>query len=103
MTTYLVTGGTGFLGKHLLRRLLARDDGDRVYALVRERSADRLRGMAASWPGGGKLSPLVGDLTAPQLGLADDTVADLAGPVDHLVHLAAIYDMTASEESNRAA
>jgi len=103
VTTYLVTGGTGFLGRHLLRRLLARDDGDRVYALVRERSADRLRGMAASWPGGEKVSPLVGDLTAPQLGLADDTVADLAGRVDHLVHLAAIYDMTASEESNRAA
>ncbi len=103
MTTYLVTGGTGFLGRQLLRRLLAREDCERVWALVREKSADRLAGLAAQWPGGEKLSPLVGDLTAPSLGLADRTVADLAGRVDHLVHLAAIYDMTASEEANRAA
>ncbi|MGH3737216.1 MAG: SDR family oxidoreductase [Micromonosporaceae bacterium] len=103
MTTYLVTGGTGFLGKHLLRRLLAREDCERVWALVRERSADRLAGLAAQWPGGEKLTPLVGDLTAPQLDLSDRTVADLAGRVDHVVHLAAVYDMTASEEANRAA
>jgi len=34
MTTYLVTGGTGFLGRHLLDRLLARDDAE-VYVVVR--------------------------------------------------------------------
>ena len=103
MTRYLVTGGTGFLGRHLLRRLLARDDCERVYALVRDASQGRLKAMAAGWPYGEKLSPLVGDLTAGSLGLSDETVDQLTGQVDHLVHLAAIYDMTASEESNRAA
>jgi uncharacterized protein YbjT (DUF2867 family) len=36
---YLVTGATGFIGKHLLERLLAR--GKPVYALVREASLPR--------------------------------------------------------------
>ncbi|MQA24837.1 MAG: SDR family oxidoreductase [Micromonosporaceae bacterium] len=103
MTTYLVTGGTGFLGQHLLRRLLARDDCERVHALVRAASVDRLRAMAASWPHGERLSPLIGDLTASALGLSDESVADLTGAVDHVVHLAAIYDMTADEAANRAA
>ena len=37
---YFVTGGTGFIGRHLLERLLERE-GD-IYALVREESADKL-------------------------------------------------------------
>jgi len=37
---YFVTGATGFIGRHLVDRLLERD-GD-VYVLVREESADKL-------------------------------------------------------------
>jgi len=36
---YFVTGATGFIGRHLLERLLAR--GGTVYALVREQSRAR--------------------------------------------------------------
>ncbi len=103
MTTYLVTGGTGFLGRHLIRRLLDREDCSEVLVLVRERSTARLAELAESWPNGTRVRPLVGDLTATALGLSDEDRAALTDTVDHLVHLAASYDLTATEEANRAA
>ncbi|HET7666490.1 MAG TPA: SDR family oxidoreductase [Mycobacterium sp.] len=45
---------------------------------------------------------MVGDLTEANLGLTDETVADLCA-VDHIVHCAAIYDVTADEASQQAA
>jgi uncharacterized protein YbjT (DUF2867 family) len=38
--SYFVTGATGFIGRHLVQRLLARE-GD-IYVLVREGSQDKL-------------------------------------------------------------
>ncbi len=99
MTTYLVTGGTGFLGRHLLERLLRRPDAD-VAVLVRASSRERLRALAERLPGGERLRAVVGDLSADGLGLGDADRAGLVG-VDHVVHLAALYDMTASDELNR--
>ena len=69
MTTYLVTGGTGFLGRHLVERLLSRDDAE-VLVVVRRQSLAKLDAAAASWPGAGRLEPVVGDLTEPLLGLS---------------------------------
>ncbi|WP_033295298.1 SDR family oxidoreductase [Amycolatopsis jejuensis] len=98
MTTYFVTGATGFLGKRLVARLLERRDTTAVHVLVRNTSRDRLaKNGAESWPKG--WSPAVGDLTEPLLGLDP---ADYAG-VDHVVHLAAVYDFTADDEANQAA
>ena len=99
MTTYLVTGGTGFVGRHLLERLLRRPDAE-VHALVRAGSRDRLQRIADGLPGGDRLHPVVGDLRAERLGVSDDDVTRLTGKVDHVVHLAAIYDMTAGDEEN---
>jgi thioester reductase-like protein/short-subunit dehydrogenase len=99
MTTYVVTGGTGFLGRHLLERLLRRPDAQ-VHALVRPTSTSRLQRIADGLPGGDRLHPLIGDLRAPALGVSDADLATLAGSVDHVVHLAAIYDMTAGEQEN---
>ena len=53
-------------------------------------------------PWGERAKPLVGDLTAPDLGLTDEAVAEL-GTVDHIVHCAAIYDITVGEADQRAA
>ena len=100
---YLVTGGTGFIGRRLVTALLQRDPNATVWVLVRRGSAGRFERLAADW--GERALPLVGDLTAPQLGLGDEQFADLAevGGIDHVVHAAAIYDLTAGEAEQRAA
>ena len=95
MTTYLVTGGTGFLGRHLLERLLRRPDAC-VHVLVRAASTDRLAALAGALEGGGRLVAEVGDLDHDGLGLPPARHGALRG-VDHVVHLAALYDLTADE------
>ncbi|CDQ46383.1 non-ribosomal peptide synthase, dehydrogenase domain-containing protein [Mycolicibacterium neoaurum] len=94
---YVVTGGTGFIGSRVITRLLARDPDARVSVLVRRGSLHRFERLTAGWGKG--VNALVGDLTAPDLGL-DGAQVD---PVDHVVHCAAIYDMTAPEGIQRAA
>jgi thioester reductase-like protein len=96
--TYFVTGATGFIGRHLVERLLERE-GD-VYVLVREGSRERLDALIERWGQPERIKPVVGDLREPRLGLSDEQVQELRGRIDHFFHLAAIYDMTASDEAN---
>jgi thioester reductase-like protein len=98
--TYFVTGATGFIGRHLVQRLLERD-GD-IHVLVRDGSQERLRRLVTRWgpAAADRVKPVVGDLREPRLGLADEQVAALRGGVEHFFHLAAIYDMTADDASN---
>ncbi|MFZ3272554.1 MAG: SDR family oxidoreductase, partial [Mycobacterium sp.] len=67
---------------------------------VRRSSLGRFERLAEQW--GDRAKPLLGELTEPSLGLTDTAVAEL-GDVDHLVHCAAIYDITAAEPEQRAA
>ncbi|MFL6240956.1 MAG: SDR family oxidoreductase [Actinomycetes bacterium] len=97
--TYFVTGATGFIGRHLVERLLERD-GD-VHVLVRETSRQRLNDLIERWGAAARVQPVVGDLDKPLLGLTEADVARLRGQVRHFFHLAAIYDMTADDERNR--
>jgi NAD(P)-dependent dehydrogenase (short-subunit alcohol dehydrogenase family) len=87
---YFVTGATGFIGKRLVQLLLERE-GD-IHVLVREQSVDKVRGL---WDDP-RVKPVVGDLSLPLLGVDP---AALQG-IEHVFHLAALYDMTASAEAN---
>ena len=96
---YFVTGATGFIGRHLVERLLARDGT--IYVLVREGSRARLEELISRWNAPpDRIVAVTGDLTAPMLGVSEADAKTLED-VDHFFHLAAIYDMSADEEINR--
>src|SRR6476659_6109183 len=96
--TYFVTGATGFIGRHLVERLLERE-GD-IYVLVREGSTEKLERLLGSARGRSeRIKPVFGDLSQPQLGIDEAAREQLAG-VDHFFHLAAVYDITADETTN---
>ncbi|MFI7677686.1 SDR family oxidoreductase [Actinophytocola sp. NPDC049390] len=103
MATYLVTGATGLIGRHFVAEILARPDTERVWVLVRERSQDKLAEVALDWPAADKVRNLIGDVRAERLGIGDEQVAELTGTIDHLVHLAALYDIAADDDVSIAA
>ena len=91
---YFVTGATGFIGRFLVERLLARSRP--VYVLVRKESIAKLDALRARWGAAAeRVIPVVGDLGKPRLGLAAPAIARLRGRIDGFFHLAAIYDLAA--------
>ncbi|HSB22541.1 MAG TPA: SDR family oxidoreductase [Burkholderiaceae bacterium] len=96
---YFVTGATGFIGKRLVKALLARR-GTVVHFLVRPGSEDKLPALREYWGAGAQRAhPVTGDLTARKLGVSAEDLKALKGHVDALYHLAAIYDLGADAES----
>ncbi len=98
----LLSGGTGFLGAHLLRELydqtgaglycLARA-GDPAAALGRlRRNLERHRVWLPEMAE--RLEPLAGDLAEPRWGLSEETFAELAGRVDAVYHAGAWVNFT---------
>ncbi len=101
--TYFVTGATGFIGGRLVQELLANRKGT-IHCLVREESLDRFDERLKAWgTTKRRVRPVVGDLSKKNLGLSKEQLDELKGEVDHVFHLAAVYDITASEEQQRAA
>ncbi len=96
---YFVTGATGFIGKRLVKKLLARR-GSTVHFLVRPGSEHKADALLAEWGVTAKRAiAITGDLTSPKLGVSADVLKALKGQIDAVYHLAAVYDLSADEES----
>jgi NAD(P)-dependent dehydrogenase (short-subunit alcohol dehydrogenase family) len=100
---YLVTGASGFIGKHLLDALVLR--GRRIYCLVRPSSVADFESLVDNrWPSARSLIEVIeGDIGSPKCGLSREAIETLRGAVEHMFHLAALYDMTAGMEESEAA
>jgi NAD(P)-dependent dehydrogenase (short-subunit alcohol dehydrogenase family) len=99
---YFVTGATGFIGRYLVGNLLKRKGT--IHVLVRKDSQKKLEaaGRKMGWDMK-RIVPVVGDMTAPKCGLSAAQLRALKGKVKHFFHLAAIYDLEASAQSQQAA
>jgi NAD(P)-dependent dehydrogenase (short-subunit alcohol dehydrogenase family) len=99
---YFVTGATGFIGKRLVKALLARR-GSTVHFLVREGSEGKLAALYTHWGLSGtakkRAVPVSGDLRQKKLGVAAETIKALKGRIDAVYHLAAVYDLGADEQA----
>lgn len=93
MEINVVTGGTGFLGKYLVRRLLG--SGKNVWAIVRpingfsvkERSVNLLEEFSKKYPS--TFNIVEGDVTKDSLGINPRLLNDLSGKKVVFWHLAA--------------
>ena len=99
---YFVTGGTGFIGRYLIDNLLQRKGT--IHVLVRKESLKKFQALAKKqgWDPA-RVVAVPGDMTAAKCGVSATQLRALNGKVTHFFHLAAIYDLTASAESQRAA
>jgi thioester reductase-like protein len=86
----LVTGSTGFVGRHLTRRLI--DSGRPVIALARHRAgwapAERVAEAVGLVPDGRRLEVIEGDLTLPGCGLQESEWRRLRDSVETVFHCA---------------
>ncbi len=98
---YVITGATGFIGKHLIRELLAKRPDSICLCVTRENSFGKL---ITAFPNNANVIPIAGDISKKDLGLAPEIALGLQSRnVNHFYHLAAIYDMKASREANEKA
>jgi thioester reductase-like protein len=105
----LLTGGTGFVGIHLLRELLA-STSSRVYCLVRahdaEHAARRITEAASRYEVGDlemeRVVMVPGDLAEPEFGLSAAEFDELARTVDVVYHAGATVNFIYPYEELRA-
>lgn len=92
MSTHLLTGFPGFIGRRLVAAQLERDPQARVVALVEPRMLS-VAEAAAEQLGADRIELIAGDISERRLGLSDDDYGRLTAEVTVVDHLAAIYDL----------
>lgn len=96
---YFVTGSTGFIGRFVLERLLARKDAQ-VHVLIRESSAEKFEALQARFAEhAARLHPVWGDITVPGLLTGVGKLKLNGRGFDHVFHLAAVYDLNMDDET----
>jgi thioester reductase-like protein len=98
MGAVLLTGATGFVGKEILSRFLARDDRQ-VYALVRAADDDE---AAERLPAHPRLTAVAGDIEQSGLGLSDAGAERLRDEVTNVLHCAASVSFDLPLEESRS-
>jgi len=91
VSTWLVTGGTGFLGRELLQELSAR--GEKVFALARGNSIAKLQAGPLS-----NVEWVAGDILNPDVILDSAERGRVLAETTGIVHLAALYDLQATRK-----
>ena len=100
---YFVTGATGFIGRYLVANLLRRGQPDlRAGPQGFARRSSR-RCASAGAPTTSRSSASRATWPSPNLGVSAADLKKLKGKIDHLFHLAAIYDLKASAEAQQIA
>jgi thioester reductase-like protein len=100
----LLTGSTGFLGAHILHKLLQTSDIEEIFLLVRPKAGnqvdlgseakERIYSTLASYKlsvpssNSPKLTCIVADLTLPSLGLSVEQTSSLISRVSDVIHAA---------------
>jgi nucleoside-diphosphate-sugar epimerase len=86
MATYLVTGGAGFIGSHIVETLVERGDAVRVLDNLTTGKKENLEAVA------GRIEFIEGDIRDPE------TCARAVKDVDHVLHEAALASVVRSVE-----
>jgi nucleoside-diphosphate-sugar epimerase len=90
----LVTGGSGFLGRYILRELVLREPDLRLRALVRNDAArSKISAFLPEAVARGAISFIRGDLTRPGLGLSQADAEALRNGLSQIWHIAAITNL----------
>ncbi len=102
--TVLFTGFPGFIGARLIPRLLELRPGSRFACLVQEKFAGAAReaaeSMAVAHPATkGRLDLVIGDITAPGLGIGQSEARKLRQSLTGGYHLAAVYDLAVARDT----
>jgi NAD(P)-dependent dehydrogenase (short-subunit alcohol dehydrogenase family) len=97
--TYFVTGATGFIGKRLVKKILARK-GTTVHFLMRNPAPDKVQALLQYWGVDESRAIAVhGDIAEPNLGIKAAERKKFDGKIKNFYHLAAIYDLKADAQT----